>query len=120
MAIEFKWVVDKVQVDQDNVIVKVYLTVTCTNGDNVIANAHIRNLTRSGDIAPFDQLTEQQVLDWCFAPETITWVSSDNVQQTIIKNLKNDGELQIAEQMKWQLLQKSTEPVLPWVSLIKS
>ena len=114
---EYKWTVNKVQVAQDNLIVKVDLLVTGTDGDNSASAAYSRTLTRGDSFVPFEQITEQQVLDWCFAPETFTWTDRDDLEQSVTKHLKDDGEAQVAGQIERQLAQKTSEPVLPWVAI---
>jgi hypothetical protein len=111
---EYKWTINKVQVAQDNLIVKVDLIVTGIDGDNSASAAYSRNLVRGDSFIPFDQLTEQQVLDWCFSPEIITWTDIDNVEQSITKHLKDEGEAQVTGQIERQLAQKQSEPALPW------
>ena len=111
---EFKWTVNKVQVAQDNLVVKVDLTVTGTDSNNSASAAYTRNLVRGDSFIPYEQLTEQQVLDWCFAPETITWIDLDDVEQSVTKHLKDEGEAQVAGQITRQLVQKQSEPALPW------
>jgi hypothetical protein len=111
---KFKWTVNKVKVAQDNLIVKVELTVSATD-DNLKASAqYSRNLQRGSTFIPYEQLTEQQVLDWCFAPEVITWVDADKVEQFITKHLKDEGEAQVAGQIERQLAPKKSDPILPW------
>jgi hypothetical protein len=114
---EYKWTVNKVQVAEDNLIVKVDLLVTGTNGGNTASAAYARTLTRGESFVPYEQLTEQQVLDWCFAPEVITWTDMDNVEQSITKHLKAEGEAQVADQIARQLAQKESEPALPWLEI---
>jgi hypothetical protein len=111
---EYKWTVNKVQVAQDNLVVKVDLTVTGTDGDNSASAAYSRNLIRGDSFVPYNQLTEQQVLDWCFAPEVISWVDENKAEQSTVKQLKNEGEAQVAGQIARQLVQKQSEPALPW------
>lgn len=113
---DFKWTVDKVQVAENNLIVKVDLTVTGIDGDNIASAFYIRNLVRGDSFIPYEQLTEQQVLDWCFAPEVITWTDMDNVEQSITKHLKDEGEAQVTGQIRRQLDRKAAEPVLPWAT----
>lgn len=115
IIMDFKWTVNKVQVAQDKLIVKVDLTVSGTNGDLSAAAAYTRTLARGDSFVPYEQLTEQQVLDWCFTPEVITWADKDNVEQSTIKHLKDEGEAQVAGQIARQLAQKQSEPALPWV-----
>lgn len=111
---EYKWTVNKVTVAEDNLVVKVDLTVTGTDGDNSASAAYSRNLVRGDSFIPFEQLTEQQVLDWCFAPETITATDRENNVITSIRNLKLESEAQVAGQIERQLAQKTSEPALPW------
>jgi hypothetical protein len=114
---EYKWVIKKVQVAEDNLIVKVELTVTGTNGDKSASAAYYRTFTRGDSFVPYEFLTEQQVLAWCFAPETITWVGTDGAEQTITKHLKDEGESQVAGQIERQLAQEKIEPTLPWAEI---
>ena len=111
---EYKWTVNKMQVVEDNLVVKVDLTVVGSDGENSASAAYTRTLTRGESFVPYDQLTEQQVLGWCFAPEVITWIGIDNVEQSITKRLKDEGEAQVAGQISRQLRQKSAAPALPW------
>jgi hypothetical protein len=94
---EFKWTIDKVQVAEDNLIVKVYLIVTATDGNNTASAAYSRDLVGEDKFVPYDQLTEQQVLAWCFP------------------TVKDEGEAQVAGQIARQLAQKAAEPALPWL-----
>jgi hypothetical protein len=117
MSINFKWSVNNLQVVQDNFIVKVDLTVTATDGQMVAAAAYTRTLTRGNSFIPYHQLTEQQVLDWCFAPEVITWADKGNAEQSITRHLKDEGEAQVTRQIQSQLNQKQSEPDLPWLKI---
>ena len=114
---EYKWVVNKVQVAEDNCIVKVELTVTGTDGDKSASFAFSRTFTRGDSFVPYKDLTEQQVLGWCFVPEVITWTNTNGVEQTIAKHLKDEGEAQVAGQIERQLAQEKIEPALPWVTI---
>jgi hypothetical protein len=111
---EFKWTVNKLQVAEDNLVIKVELTITGINGDNSASAAYIRNLNRGNSFISFSQLTEQQVLNWCFEPEVITWKDQDDIEQTTTKYLKDDGEAQVTDQIERQLAKKVVEPILPW------
>jgi hypothetical protein len=125
---EYKWTVNKVQVAQDNLVVKVDLTVTGVDGDLSASAAYTRTLSRGDSFVPYEQLTEQQVLDWCFAPETIVWDAPQGQpqlgqllqdlpqaeKQSFVRHLKVDGEAQVADQIARQLAQKQIEPALPW------
>jgi hypothetical protein len=65
---EFKWSVNKLTVAENNLVVKVNLTVTATDGSNTSSASYFRDLVRGDIFIPFNQLTEAQVLDWCFEP----------------------------------------------------
>jgi hypothetical protein len=114
---EYKWVINKVQVAEDNCIVKVELTVTGVDGDKSASAAFYRTFTRGDSFVPYEYLTEQQVLAWCFAPEVIICVGTDGAEQTITKHLKDEGEAQVAGQIERQLAQEKIEPVLPWAEI---
>ena len=114
--ISYTWSVDKLQVTENNLVVKVDLTVKGVDGDSSASAAYTRTLTRGDGFVPYEQLTEQQVLDWCFAPEVITWTDKDNVEQSITKHLKDEGEAQVTGQIQRQLTKKATEPALPWAA----
>ena len=113
----FKWEINKLTVAEDNLVVKVDLTVTATDGENTASAAYTRNLVRGDSVIAYEQLTEQQVLDWCFAPEVITWKGMDDVEKSVTKHLKDDGEAQVSGQIARQLAQKAAEPALPWVTI---
>jgi hypothetical protein len=117
MSIDFKWAVNNLQVAQDNLVIKVDLTVTAIDGDNVASANYTRTLTRGNSFTPYPQLTEQQVLDWCFAPEVVKWKHKNTAEQSITKHLKDEGEAQVAYQIASQLAQKVAEPALPWVTI---
>ena len=95
---EFKWSVNKVTVAEDNLVVKVDLTVIATDGDNTASAAYTRTLARGDSFIPYDQLTEAQVLAWCFP------------------TVKDEGEAQVVGQIASQLAQVAAEPALPWVT----
>lgn len=114
---EYKWVVNKVQVAEDNLIVKAELTVTGSDGDKKASANYYRTFKRGDSFVPYEFLTEHQVLSWCFAPEVITWTNTNGVEQTIIKHLKDDGEARVAGQIESQLAQEKIEPALPWVTI---
>jgi hypothetical protein len=113
---EFKWSVNKVTVAEDNLVVKVDLTITATDGDNTASAAYTRTLARGDSFTPYDQLTEAQVLAWCFSQEVIIWVSPDGEEKSFTRLIKDEGEAQITEQIARQLAQKAAEPALPWVT----
>jgi hypothetical protein len=121
MAITFKWSVSKVKVtqqnDKANVVTDVEWLVQGTDDVNNLAAyaSGTKSFTLGDSFTPYAELTEQQVLDWCFAPEVITWADIQNVSQSVTKYLKNDGEDQVTGQIARQLAQKESEPALPWV-----
>jgi hypothetical protein len=112
---QYKWTVNKVTIAEDNLVIKVDLTVTGTDGDNSASAAFTRKLVRGDTFIPYEQLTEQQVLTWCFEPEIFTWLDDEKVEQTLTKHLQTEGEAQVADQIARQLAQKQSEPALPWV-----
>ena len=112
---EFKWSINKVQVAEDNLVVKVDLTVTAIDGDNIASAAYTRNLVRGNKSVPYAQLTEQQVLAWCFEPIVTTWVDMDKKPQSSTQLIKDEGQAQVAGQIARQVAQKSAEPSLPWL-----
>jgi len=111
---EYKWTINKVQVAEDNLIVKVDLTITGTDGDLSASAAYIRNLTRGDSFVPYEQLTEQQVLDWCFEPEVNIWTTANNTEYSTTRFIKEEGEALVADEIVRQLAQKAVEPALPW------
>ena len=112
---EFKWSVNKVTVAEDNLVVKVDLTVTATDGDNTASAAYTCTLTRGDSFIPYNQLTEAQVLAWCFEPVLNTWLDLKNVEHTSTRFIKTEGESQVAGQIASQLAKKAAEPALPWL-----
>jgi hypothetical protein len=112
---EYKWTVNKVQVAENNLVVKVDLTVTGVNDENSASAAYSRNLTRGDNFIAYEQLTEKQVLDWCFAPEVTTWTTANNTEYSITRLIKEEGEALVADEITRQLAQKESEPVLPWL-----
>jgi hypothetical protein len=127
---EYNWKINKMQVAQDNLVIKVDLTVTGTDGDLSASAAYTRTLSRGDSFVPYEQLTEQQVIDWCFGPETIVWDGPQGQpqlgqtlqdmpqaeQQSFVRHLKDEGEAQVADQIARQLAKKAAEPALPWAT----
>ena len=111
---EFKWSVKKVTVAEDNLVTRVDLTVTGTDGENTASATYTRDLSRGSTFTSYSQLTEAQVLAWCFSPEVTTWKNLDNVEQSSTRLIKDEGEAQVTEQIARQLAQKAAEPALPW------
>jgi len=111
---DFKWTINKLTVAEENLVVKVDLTLAGTDGENSASIAYSRDLVRGDAFIPYEQLTEQQVLDWCFEPIVITWTDKDDVEKSITRFMKNEGEAQVAGQIALELAQKAAEPALPW------
>jgi hypothetical protein len=113
--ITYKWLVEKMVTTGDvNVVTHVYWRCHGTNGQLDATCSGIRELILGDTFVPYDQLTEQQVLDWCFEPEVITWTDLNGAEQSITKLVKDEAEAQVAGQIARQLAQKSAEPALPW------
>jgi hypothetical protein len=113
---EFKWSINKVTVAEDNLVVKVDLTVTATDENSTASAAYTRDLVRGDSFIPYDQLTEDQVLAWCFEPKVIPTIDfAGNISNTA-HLLKDEGEAQVAGQITRQLAQVAAEPALPWVT----
>jgi hypothetical protein len=113
--ISYAWSVEKLVVADGNVVTHVHWRCTGTQ-DNLNASCNgVRKLVPVGDLIPYAQLTEAQVLDWCFAEQTIEIPDfQGNISSTVVRLLKNYVENQIAEQLAEQALQKTFEPALPW------
>jgi hypothetical protein len=105
-----------VQVVEDNLIVAVELSVTGIDAATSASTSYNCNLVRGDSFVPYEQLTEQQVLDWCFAPKVNTWVDVDGVERSVIKHLKNEGEAQVTRQIEQKLAEKQSELALPWAN----
>ena len=114
---EFVWSVKKLTVAQDNLVIQVELSVTATDGDNIASALLFRDLVRGDTFTPYDQLTEQQVLGWCFEPIVSAVLDENNAQTIFTRLIKNEGEAQVAGQITCQLAQKAAEPALPWVTV---
>lgn len=116
MTIVFKWSVEKVLATANNIVTDVYWRCEGFNEEsNLSAScAGIRKLVRGDSFVPYEQLTEQQVIDWCFAPETITQTDKEGNVSTTAKLLKNESEAQIVDQLARQLAQKKSDLALPW------
>ena len=109
---QFKWSVEKVTVTSNNIVTHVHWRVEGTQDDMVAAYAGIKKLILKDTFIPYQQLTEQQMLDWCFEPEIIVLE-----EQSTTKHLKAEGEAQVAGQIARQLAQKESEPALPWIEI---
>lgn len=114
----YKWLVEKVVTTGDtNVVTQVYWRCTANSNKLSASCAGIRELVLGDTFVPYDQLTEQQVLDWCFAPQVITWTDFEGNAQSTTKLLKDEAEAQVASQIARQLAKKQSEPALPWAEI---
>jgi len=123
MSLIFKWSITKLQVipqhdDKQNVVVAVDWLVNANDEVNLLtaSAAGTKQFVLGAFFIPYDQLTEQQVLNWCFAPETIVWTDLDGVEHSSINYLKDEWEAQVTGQIERQLAKKQSEPALPWAS----
>ena len=110
---DFKWTINKIQIAKNNLVVRVDFTITGTDGENSASAAYSRNLTCGNSFIFYEQLTKQQVLDWCFEPEVITWADIDGNEQSRTRLIKDEGEAQVAGQIERQLAKKAEEFALP-------
>ena len=115
--ITYTWNIEKLQVANDGLVVKAHWLLLAKDEENNLtaAASGIRTLVQGNSFTAYSQLTEQQVLDWCFESESITWTTVNGDEETITKHLKDDGEAQVTGQIERQLAQKQSEPALPWV-----
>lgn len=103
----YKWSIEKVVVTDGDVVTHAHWRCESKG----FACAGIRDLVRNDNFTPYSQLTEQQVLNWCFEPEVITIENIvDRTTNTITKLLKEEAEAQVAEQIN----RVKNEPALPW------
>jgi hypothetical protein len=113
---KFNWSVNAVTVAENNLITQVDCTVTAVDGDKTASAAYTRNLVRGDSFIPYDQLTEAQVLAWCFEPEVTPTIDLVGNVGSSTRFIKDDGEIQVAGQIARQLAQKTAQPALPWVT----
>ena len=124
MSNTFKWSIEKLKVapqqeGKTNVVIQAdWLCVALDEkGIPQTAAAGVKSFTLGDSFTPFGQLTEEQVLQWCFEPETITNTDREGNVTTTVRLLKDEGEAQVAGQIARQLAQKESEPALPWVQI---
>ena len=122
MANTFKWSIQKLRVapqqdDKTNVVIKADWLCVAMDDENIVqaAASGVKSFSLGDTFTPFDQLTEEQVLGWCFASETVTETDREGNVTTTVKNLKTDAEAQVTGQIERQLAQKVAEPALPWI-----
>jgi hypothetical protein len=125
MSITFKWSVNKVEVapqkdGKTNVVRAVEWSATATSGEYTAIVSGVRQLSNaavSDFFIEYPQLSEQTVLDWCFAPEVITWKDVDGSDKSVTKLLKDKVEAQLTDRINEQVARKEQEPALPWVEI---
>ena len=122
--ISYNWTIHKLQVlpkhesGTTNVVTQVHWICIATDNDSNISatSSAIKELTLGSSFVPYADLTEQQILNWCFAEQVIEIKDSNgDVQETFTVNLKQDVETQLADQIKYKIEQSAFEPTLPWV-----
>lgn len=118
MNISYRWSVEKLTTEQDKKLVtsvewRCY-GVDAESGFSA-AMAGATSFKSSDSFTPFNQLTEEQVLAWCFEPIVTTWIDKDKKPQSSTQLIKDEGEAQVAGQIARQLAQKAAEPALPWL-----
>jgi hypothetical protein len=97
MLHNFKWSVEKVIVTGDtNIVTHVYWRCDVIHPDLFAASAGVSQLTLGETFTAYEQLTEEQVLNWC------------------LPIVQNKVELELINNIQQQLAQKVAEPALPW------
>jgi hypothetical protein len=116
MPVSYKWSIQKLQVlpqtedGKVNAVTHVHWQCTATDGDVSATSTGIKSLGLGDSFVDFNQLTEQQVLDWCFASKSIVVDG-----KTFALNFKDAGEAQAVSQINAKIDKAQTEPALPWV-----
>jgi len=109
---DYKWSIEKVITTEGGMVTHVYWRCEAQG----FACSGIRNLVLSDSFTAYNELTEQQVLNWCFEPEITIGIDIDGNQQSMTKMLKNEGEAQINSQIQRQSERVKNEPALPWAT----
>jgi hypothetical protein len=115
---EYKWSVNKVHVVQQeeviehyqvmqearaNVVTYVEWLLQAQDGNNKIAIGGSTDLVAGEEFVEFDQITEQQMLDWCFETDP---------------SMKDTYEAQALAYFASQSDQKISVPNLPWKTAV--
>jgi len=117
---QYKWNVEKVNtVGDNNLIQTVFLTFTATKENVSETYQCIKILQPSNTFIAYDQLIEQQILNWCFEPQ-ITEVKNQNNQvvETITRRIKEETEAFVSANVERQLAQLAVSPALPWITAL--
>jgi len=123
MAITYKWSIPKMTVNPsvdgktDVVIYADWMCVGTDDVNNLTASAAgtVKLGEPANPFTAYSQLTEAQVLDWCYAPISYEINHINGTTTTITTNLQPDTEAQVAGQLARQLAAIAANPPLPWV-----
>jgi hypothetical protein len=97
--ITYDWTIEKVKVTGDtNIVTHVYWRCEGKDEELSAACAGVKELTLGGTFTAYEQLTKQQVIDWCV-------------------DIKAAAEAEVASLIATKELQKATEPALPWIEI---
>jgi len=107
-----KWTIEKLKVTGDtNIVTQVYWR--CEDGE--VACAGVRDLVLGDTFTAYDQLTEQQVLGWVFAPKvTELKDAANNVVETVTQDIKAQAQVEVTTLLAIKAAQEQAEPTLPW------
>jgi hypothetical protein len=115
---DIKWKIEKVTVSGgDQAVTRVYWYCQGIDGEDTVGNSGWRDLQSSGAFAPYAELTEEQMLDWIWAPVTIEVKDLDGkVTETVTMRLKDSAEAQLASQIARRRAEAVSAPALPWAT----
>lgn len=121
MSIVFNWSIGKIQVipeqdDKTNIVTRVDWLVKAVDEESKMASSvsGSRSFKLGSSFVPYQELTEAQVLDWCFEQEAMVSKDSEGNEVTTVRNLKTEAEAQAVDRIRSQLVQRASEPQLPW------
>ena len=115
MSQEFKWSVEKMVVTGvTHVVTHVHWRCDATDQTFFASSSGISELTLGDSFTQYSDLTEQQVLAWCYEPITITWQDREEGTKSVTKSIKNTVEVDLLNQLTRQAAKKAAEPALPW------
>jgi hypothetical protein len=96
--ISYKWSIEKVKVTgETNVVTHVYWRCDANDEALFAAYAGVSELTLGDTFTEYEQLTQEQVINWC------------------LPNIQNRIEAELADNIQDQLNRVKSEPALPWV-----
>lgn len=113
------WSIDKLQVSplqnkKTNVVIKAFWKCEVVDESASVGRVGVCEFTLGDSFTAYKDLTEQQILDWCFEPKTTTEVVVGETI-TVTRQLKAETETDLEESIARQLAQKDFEPALPWI-----